>query len=149
MLDLAFQVLLFFILTYHPSQLEGMMDMSLPDVAQAKAAKPEDAHISAPGELEIPAEITVVLGTQLDQTGGAINRITVQEPQGARDLPDEKALERHLERVRPGLTNQDDLLLKADGPVKYKEVMKIMDACTHAGFRNVSFGPPPDLTPGG
>ena len=56
MLDLAFQVLLFFIMTYHPSQLEeGQMDLSLPDAAQAQAAKPEqvDPARSMPGDLEL------------------------------------------------------------------------------------------------
>ena len=47
MLDLAFQVLLFFILTYQPSSLEGQVEMSLPDLAQAKAAKPENVKPSS------------------------------------------------------------------------------------------------------
>ena len=44
MLDMAFQIFAFFIVIYHPSQLEGQMLLNLPDVGQAKAAKPEDAR---------------------------------------------------------------------------------------------------------
>ena len=45
MLDLAFQVLLFFIFTYHPSQVEeGQMDLTLPDAAKAQAETPQQAN---------------------------------------------------------------------------------------------------------
>src|SRR6266478_3774427 len=80
MLDLAFQVLLFFILTYHPSALEGQVEMSLPDLAQAKAAKPESVkrNMSATGELELPAEVTVLLYVRRDgPRNGSLGRIVV------------------------------------------------------------------------
>src|SRR5258707_14454798 len=82
MLDLAFQVLLFFILTYHPSQLEGQMDLNLPDAAQARVADPKDVRPdnSTPGNLELPSEITVIVKTHHDGTDqGAISQIAVQE----------------------------------------------------------------------
>src|SRR2546421_7628368 len=82
MLDLAFQVLLFFILTYHPSALEGQVEMSLPDLAQAKAAKPENVKpdSSVTGGLEIPAEVTVQLFVRRDgPRNGGLGRIVVQE----------------------------------------------------------------------
>src|SRR6516165_8904541 len=86
MLDMAFQIFAFFIVIYHPSQLEGQLLLNLPDVAQAKAAKPEDARPdqSMPGELELPAEITVVAKTRRpDGTqDGSISQISVQEQLG-------------------------------------------------------------------
>jgi len=145
MLDLAFQVLLFFILTYHPSQLEGQMEMTLPDAAKAQAANPKDAKDSMPGDLELPAEITVVVKTQHDGThDGGISQITVQEPAGPKDVSDLKELRKYLSGIRKGLTNQDDIKLQADSSLRYAYVMEVMDTCTRAGFRNVGFGPPAD-----
>ncbi len=156
MLDLAFQVLLFFILTYHPSQVEVQMDMSLPDLAQAQAASPKDAKPdkSATGELELPAEITVVVKTPHDgKNDGILSQITVQERQGSHEIVKPAGGDRdwlaglrdYLARVRPGLANQSDVRLQAEGMLKYSKVMEVMDACTQAGFKNVGFGPPPDL----
>src|SRR5438270_9189536 len=66
MLDMAFQIFAFFIVIYHPSQLEGQMLLNLPDAAQAKAAKPEEAKPdpSTTGQLELPAEISVIAKTK-------------------------------------------------------------------------------------
>jgi biopolymer transport protein ExbD len=152
MLDLAFQVLLFFIMTYHPSQLEGQMDLTLPDAAQAKAASPAEARPdqSAPGELELPSEITVLVKTQHDGVhDGGISQISVQERQGTKDFPGLEELRKYLAEARSGLGNQNDIKIQADSALRYAFVMQIMDMCTRAGFRNVSFGPPPDLGPSG
>src|SRR5947208_10462967 len=106
MLDMAFQIFAFFIVIYHPSQLEGQMLLSLPDAAQAKAAKPEDARPdqAAPGALQLPAEITVIAKTKRPDGSqdGSITQISVQEllgtkeivkqDQGSKDLPNLEAL---------------------------------------------------------
>jgi biopolymer transport protein ExbD len=162
MLDLAFQVLLFFILTYHPSQFEGQMDLALPDIGQAKAASPKDAkpEQAGPGELELPSEITVFVKTEHGGSNdGDITQISVQERQGTKEIPsqkegtkpipDLKALRSYLEKARGELSNQDDIKIQADSMLKYKFVMEVMDVCTQAGFRSVGFGPPPDLAAAG
>jgi biopolymer transport protein ExbD len=152
MLDLAFQVLLFFIMTYHPSQLEGQMELTLPDAAQAKAASVAEARPdqAAPGELELPSEMTVLVKTQHDGVhDGAISQISVQERQGTKDISDLETLRKYLADTRGGLGNQNDIKIQADSGLRYAFVMQIMDMCTRAGFRNVSFGPPPDLGPQG
>ena len=60
MLDMAFQLLMFFILTYRPSMLEGHLALSLPAEADAKADTPMqvDPKTSAPEDTpELPAEV--------------------------------------------------------------------------------------------
>src|SRR5215469_6871346 len=90
MLDMAFQIFAFFIVIYHPSQLEGQMLLNLPDAAQAKAAKPADARPdqSMPGELELPAEITVLARTKRPDGSqdGSITQISVQERLGTKTI---------------------------------------------------------------
>ena len=147
MLDLAFQILLFFIFTYHPSTLEGQVEMSLPDLAQAKAPKPENVKpsSSATGELELPAEVTVMLYIRRDgPRDGSLGRIVVQEKQGNKELPDRTALEKYLEKIRPGLANSHDIKLAGDSDLKNGVTMEIMDVCTKAGFRNIALGKPLD-----
>jgi biopolymer transport protein ExbD len=147
MLDLAFQVLLFFILTYQPSSMEGQLEMTLPDMAQAKAAKPENVKpsSSATGELELPAEVTVLLYMRRDGArDGSLGRIVVQEKQGNKELPDKAALEKYLASIRTGLANTHDIKLAGDGDLKNGVTMEIMDVCTRAGFTNIALGKPLD-----
>jgi biopolymer transport protein ExbD len=161
MLDFAFQVLLFCIMNFHPSQFtEGQMDLNLPDAAQAKAAKPEDVRPSAstPGNLELPSEVTVIVKTGHDgRHDGQITDISVQDTAGTTPVGGEqagtveaklKALLLYLGKARSGLSNQDDIKIQAETGLKYEGVMQVMDACTKAKFKNVSFGPPPDLSAG-
>lgn len=148
MLDLAFQVLLFFILTYHPGQLEGQMETYLPDLGQARAAKPEDVKpkMSAGGELELPAEVTVMAYVRRDPPrDGSVGRLVVQEKQGNKEIADRGALEKYLQKIRPGLVNQNDIKIQADGEVKSGKVIELMDVCTRAGFNNIGLGRPLDL----
>lgn len=147
MLDLAFQVLLFFILTYHPSALEGQVEMSLPDLAQAKAARPENVKEqgTVPGELEIPAEVTVQLFVQREgPRDGSLGRIVVQEKQGNKPIPDKNTLEKYLAQIRPNLANTHDIRLAGDSDLKNGITMEIMDVCTRAGFTNIALGRPID-----
>jgi biopolymer transport protein ExbD len=148
MLDVAFQIFAFFIVTFHPSELEGQLLLNLPDAAQAKAktieaSKPDESMI---GDLELPSEITVIVRTPHGATiDGTISQISVQERQGTKDIPNEEELRKYLKQAREGLSNRNDIRLQADSALKYEYVMRIMDLCTRAGFRNVGFAPPPDL----
>ena len=63
MLDMAFQLLAFFILTYHPSALEGQVALALPAAGQAKAKDLKDVSADAIPDVDIepPSEMTVVI----------------------------------------------------------------------------------------
>ena len=158
MLDMAFQIFAFFIISYHPSQLEGQMLLNLPDAAQAKAAKPEDARPdqSMTGQLEMPAEISVIAKTKRPDGSqdGSISQISVQErlgtkdvikqEQGSKEVPNLDVLRKYLQSVRGSLSNQNDIKIEAESGLRYEYIMQIMDMCTRAGFKNVGFAPPPD-----
>lgn len=149
MLDMAFQLLTFFIFTYHPSALEGHMDLTLPAAGEAKAKSADmvdPSTSSADQELELPSEITVVLKTQQDASSdGSISQISVQQRAGDTVIPSPEALEKFLQKAQKELSNQDDIKILADSRIKYAYVIQVMDICTRAGFRNVGFAPPPDL----
>jgi hypothetical protein len=93
---------------------------------------------------ELPSEITVIVKTHHDgENIGGVSQITVQSPQGAKDV-EEKDLRKYLEKLRPGLINQTDIKLQGESKLKTAYLIEIMDECIRAGFKNVSFGRPPD-----
>lgn len=149
MLDMAFQLLTFFIFFYHPSALEGHMDLSLPAAGEAKAAKPEQAdpsQSSADQDIELPSEMTVIIKTQQDASSdGSISQLAVQGRAGETVIQNTEALYKYLQKARQELTNRNDLKIQADSRLKYAYIMEVMDMCTRAGFTNIGFAPPPDL----
>lgn len=150
MLDMAFQLLTFFIFTYHPSALEGQMELLLPSEPATQAQKPEEVSPSAKAdknpELEIPADLTVVVRTQLDGTRkGTISALSVQDRAGSAAVGDLKELKDYLQKARENLTAKDSIKIQGDGRLKWGEVVQVMDVCRRAGFENVSFVPPPDF----
>lgn len=156
MLDMAFQLLAFFIFTYNPSDLEGHMDLSLPAAGEAKAKDMQqvDPKSTPDTELELPSEITVTLkGKLADPT--EIDKVLVQHRAGEtmlwssddnlKGIDPLDALSAFLQRERVGLTNQNDIKIQADGRIRYRLIMAVMDRCAKAEFRNIGFAPPPDL----
>jgi biopolymer transport protein ExbD len=155
MLDMAFQLLAFFIIIYRPSDLEGQMQLALPSKATPAAHKPQDvdpnaAHDNDP--LEIPADLTVVVKTQNDGVNnGTISTLTVEARSGPATIrpagPEQtltEALTRYLHKIKETLEHQTSIKLQADSRLKWDSVVQVMDACRKAGFEDISFVPPPD-----
>lgn len=151
MLDMAFQLLTFFIFTYHPSALEGQMELNLPGAGEAKAkdAKDVDPTKISDQEIEAPSQVIVMIKTQRDGVNdGAIGQITV-DGLTKNNVKDLKELTEFLQRLKAKdeLTNKESVRIQADGTLKWSHVVEVMDACKRAGFTNVGFSPPPDAAP--
>jgi biopolymer transport protein ExbD len=159
MLDMAFQLLAFFIFTYHPSDLEGQMELNLPDKPEAAATEVPDRPVPSVAQDEEPkveADISVLVRTQHDgKRDGDVSQIVVREgpdevaiPVDPDDLPAAlKALLKELTGRREKLINKEGIKLQADGKLKWAKFVSIMDVCRKAGFKDVGFAPPPDLMP--
>ena len=150
MLDMAFQLLTFFIFTYHPSALEGQMDLNLPSEAQPMARSAEDVKPESAADknetLELPTDLTVVIRTQRGGgNDGEISALTVQDQAGPTEVPDLKALEGHLKKARETVTNKQAIKVQGDSKLKVVAVIEVMDVCRKAGFRNVGFVAPEDF----
>lgn len=152
MLDMAFQLLAFFIFTYHPSDLEGQMELNLPDKAEAADTKVPDNPTPAmtqDDEPKIEADITVFLRTQHDgRLDGDISQIIVREGPDEVAVETPEALLKELTKRRVKLTNKEGVKIQADGRLKWGKTVSIVDVCRKAGFKDVGFAPPPDLVPG-
>ena len=160
-LDLAFHILAFFIFTYNPASMEGQIEMAMPASGEAKAQDQSQADPTRPPEdaLDLNSELTVTLSTGGDAPVGGISSVTVEGADGAqrsvysssaditKDLESGMpAFQNYLKSKQAGLTNKDAIKIRADSALKYVFVVKLMDACKKAGFKNIGFAPPPDYT---
>lgn len=155
MLDMAFQLLTFFIFTYHPSDMEGQMEMMLPGGGSYKAQKAEDVNPESMSDPDVDAQskITLRVKTQKsdDASGGIVFPIEIEglSKDSAISL---KELEQKLvvmrgaeksgEKIEGG--GADSVKIEADKHLKWQFIVEIMDSCKRAGYHNVGFGPPPD-----
>ena len=122
MLDMAFQLLTFFILTYRPAPAEGQFSMNLLP-AQPATVISQEAPKEQSNDL-LPAELRT-LQTVLRAGGdGRIGEITLAD----NPVEDLGALKTQLE----SLVNDPDLqfeqaLIKVDPSLKYSELIKVVD----------------------
>jgi biopolymer transport protein ExbD len=148
MLDMTFQLLTFFIFTYHPAALEGQLDFSLP----ASGSQPAEPAPEPPAPGEIPAvdkiHYTVVLTAQRDGVNdGVLSSIRIETGDGVLPLANLDALTHYFaeRRTAAGAATTDVVEIQADSRLKYAFVTAAMDACLKAGCKRVGFAPPPDL----
>lgn len=143
MLDMAFQLLTFFVFTYHPSSFEGLMQLNLPGATETKAANTQQMQ-PTPSDttLELPSDLTVVIKGSADGSG-APSEYVVEKTEGpSPPLKTLQQLEDSLVKARKDVKNADDVKIRVEGRLKYDFVMRVMDICTHpdkGGFKRVSF----------
>src|SRR5207247_10339768 len=79
-LDMSFQILFFFIMNYHPSALEGQMDLNLPAAGEGRAQSIEniDRNKLSDTEIESKSELTVIVRTPHDNMdAGPLSKISI------------------------------------------------------------------------
>jgi len=151
MLDMAFQLLAFFVFTYKPSDLEGQMQLNLPSagVEKAKTEAEVDPSKISDTDLEVRTELTVIIKGGRDGNESAPSQYLVEGLQGtSQPMTTLQELEKYLLKAKVDLTNRDDVKIRADSRLKYAYVVEVMDVCSHpdkGGFKRVGFAAPPDL----
>jgi len=165
MLDMAFQMLFFFIATFNPvAASEGQMDLSLP--AKSSSANPDQTKIdrkaeSHKEEIDIPADVTVSLrGLQDPRLKGKISTISITTQAGPEIIPGtdkerekelRKKLQAALSKAGPvgadGKKKVPNARVEAETTIHWSEVVKIMDICYEEKFQ-VSFSKPLDAGAG-
>ncbi len=146
MLDMAFQLLTFFVLTYRPMPSEGQFVMNLLPPQPATSITAEAPAEAASDKL--PASLRTLPTILRAGAGGSLGQIQV----GEQTIPtDPSALEKELDKYfqDPNLPF-DQTLLKVNPRLKYSELMKVINAFSNAFVRakkepKVSFD---ELVPG-
>ncbi|GAC1464042.1 MAG: hypothetical protein NVSMB9_02270 [Isosphaeraceae bacterium] len=136
MLDMAFQLLTFFILTYHPAPTEGQFSMNLLPAAPATDIRAEAAaEASTPNE-SIPASLKTLPTILRAAEGGSLGRVSL----AATEVQGMSALKRELETILkdPDLPF-DQALIKIDPNLKYSELMQVIDVFSMLKVTKISF----------
>lgn len=168
-LDMAFQILAFFIMTYHPSSLEGHIPGSLvPPADYAKKGKetntnPTEAPLSVPDEdlenalndaIQIRVKSAVPGKIEGDRKPGQPTTISFKQAQDADFTPianfnvtieqsmAQLAVKLREIRAQPG-SDKTNVKIEADPDLKQGFVMQVYDVCKRSGFNKVHFVPPP------
>ncbi len=164
MLDMSFQLLAFFIMTYHPSALEGHIDGNLLPptlIASTGPKKDQDAPPDLPS-VDVEPDLQDVLLVQVkavakgqiesNRSDGEPSRIMLKRPESAAvtvadtdSTLDEglKKLTGELKKVlsEPGAV-KTNIKIESDGDLKHQYLMQVYDACKLAGYQNISFVAP-------
>jgi biopolymer transport protein ExbD len=115
MIDVTFQLIIFFLLSSHLAQQETQMEVALPSAASGSQAKEDDRPRLT---VNVGADGNVMLGSTA----------TLQD-----EISGRLRLER--EKLGPDM----ELRIRADRTVPYSVVEPILLSCAEAGIWNVTF----------
>jgi biopolymer transport protein ExbD len=133
MLDMAFQLLAFFVLTFRPSPVEGQLALNMPPPAPITnlSAPVTPSEVSDTGGVFIDNSFVIGIRANAD---GSIASVSLDFAGDAMQGPATDAALRHLEgRLRDIFGSQgspfDQVVIRVDPKLHYEELMKIVDVC--------------------
>jgi biopolymer transport protein ExbD len=138
MLDMAFQLLSFFILTYHPAPVEGQFSMNLlpasPAIKMDAQAPPNPNAKDDP----TPSPLRTITTQLRANPDGSLGLVTLEEL----EVTGMDALREKLKEILNPANKVDfeQALIQADPNLKYEEVMKVIDIYSGLKINKISFG---------
>lgn len=127
MLDMAFQLLTFFILTFRPAPVEGQISLRLPPPQAVKGAKDAPPPPGVKSESPVEGVNTLTITVVANPVTGLIDNLGVGEAQ----VPSVAALSGRLREVFSDQGNPfDQVLISVSGACRYDELMRVVEACT-------------------
>lgn len=130
MLDMAFQLLTFFILTFRPAPVEGQLSLNLPPPVKQDQPRPEMTTGTGPGD--VLAADTLHLHVNASDRGD-VNEVKVESNsivQGRFDESNNQKLDKYLQSKFAGAqVPYDRIQIAVDGRLRYGELMRIIDVC--------------------
>ena len=132
MLDMSFQLLAFFVMTFNPSPPEGHLDLALPKEAGGPTQTVPNLTLDEEDELTVQVEAA---------PEGGITGIKVFEKGAAEGKPlgtDTAALFQYLKDRAAKLGKVGKLRLEMGETLNYQFVVKLIDEATRAGYKQVS-----------
>lgn len=159
MLDMSFQILAFFIMTYHPSAMEGSVNGDLIPPSRVKTIGPIETREPAISVDEPDLSETVSVIVQAVPRGGIerhrgdgqpaaiyLKRTEDIDPVLVADSDEPLAesltkLKQKLQRIQT-VGDRKTLRLDCQPDLKNRYVIEIYDVCKDAGFEKISFVAP-------
>ena len=144
MLDMAFQLLTFFVLTYRPAPTEGQFSMNLLP-AQPATKMEAQASVDTTPSNDVPAALRTLPTILRAGDGGLLGQITL----GENNVDDLAKLKTELQAIVNDPTLPfDQALIRVDPQLKYSELMKVINVFNSLEpkpLTKISFG---ELGPG-
>jgi biopolymer transport protein ExbD len=139
MLDMAFQLLAFFILTFEPPSAETHLDLDLPAIAVARPARHEGkAYATALRDLDTDLEDNLLLRAEAGAHGDLKALRLGESP-----LPDLETLGDRLRRYLQLLEGRPVCVhLVADDHLRYEPAAQIISTCSVAGAGKILLSRP-------
>lgn len=138
MLDMSFQLLSFFILTFHPMPQEGQFSINLP--------KPETSDVKQV-QPDLPDEKKDEYKIQVYSEHGEIDMLSLQGPAAKREAMKVLDLRDELKRLVPEKKTADTkgtenitITVEASDKLNYSRLMEVMNLCKGLGFDNIGLG---------
>lgn len=167
MLDMSFQILAFFIMTYHPAAMEGHITGNLtpPEDFAKKSKDPNPvAPVEPPlsiDEDKLMPELNEVITVQIKsvvkdigqkQLAGTPSQIFIRQTidtesellAGSDTAEFSKTLENLEKRLRAASkSGKAEIKIAGDGGLRYQYLLQVYDTAKKAGFTKIHFVPPP------
>ncbi len=129
MLDMAFQLLAFFILTFQPGEVETQVSMRMPNEKPVTQGSGLELELEPPPKMD-DFSFPLVVSVHASEEGDA-GRITVGTREFKDAPPDQ--LYAFLNSEMASLVADagfDRVNLLADGKLRYESLMRVVDVCT-------------------
>lgn len=132
MLDMAFQLLAFFILTFRPSPVESQISLRMPDKATTVAA----GQVSDSATSEAPG-LTLTISVHASDTGEIAGIEVGAQTLGVGAGPDEtiNALRTTLKEALTA-AEFEGIALQVSDDLNYERMMQVLDVCSHQTLPN-------------
>jgi biopolymer transport protein ExbD len=136
MLDMAFQLLTFFILTYHPAPSEGQFSLNILPASPATDFRAQAVEPAATANDALPAALRTLPTVLRATPSGTLGQVMI----GETEAQGMAALKRELETILKDPTLPfDQALLKVDPNLRYSELMQVIDVFSSLKVTKISF----------
>lgn len=153
MLDMAFQLLTFFILTFKPAPVEGQINLRLPPPVPITVTGDKNVGQTL-STTETPKGLNTLVISAFAQTQGSDVGKIASLAVGATPIANLTLLDQKLQDVfADKSTPFDQIIIQVGGHLRYEELMHVVEVCTRQTLPNgeplskLSFVEVPDETP--
>lgn len=131
MLDMAFQLLTFFILTFKPAPVEGQINVRLPPPMAIAGTGSQKA--GADFNTKEPPKSATTLVVSAYSRDGSLDQLAVDET----PIGNLRALDDKLQTVFAN-TEYDQVIVQVGPKLRYEELMRVIEVCTRQRLRDGS-----------
>lgn len=133
MLDMAFQLLTFFILTFRPPPAEGQISLRLPPPRPVLADPKAKIDVGQNESKDAPRGVNTLVVSLFADPNGTLQGLTV----GDTPIPTLPGLEAKLEGIFADKDNPfDQVIVQVGEDVKYEDLMKVIELCAKQKLPN-------------